>query len=239
MTKVQEGDVETYLVLIEFTQTYYSQKPRYNYAFLVKKLGGDRRIVIHSKYRHPRAVAEAHGGPGDRRPGVGAAGRASGRQAGALMLDEFAALGHLEPVEWSFGLTAGYSVQLWAILQDLHQLKCAYGEGAGTFLANAGVIQVFNVADIDTATWVSRSMGAMTEAYYTTGQSKTYADGSWFASYGSSENLNLTLRDLATPDEVMRMDGGHLLLLRPGARPTLARKVRCYADAGFLSGTAP
>lgn len=47
----------------------------------------------------------------------------------------------------------------WAILQDLHQLKSAYGERAGMFLVTAGVIQVFDVADIDTATWVSRSIG--------------------------------------------------------------------------------
>jgi type IV secretion system protein VirD4 len=70
-----------------------------------------------------------------------------------LLLDEFAALGRLESVERAFGLMAGYGVQIWAILQDLHQLRAAYGQAAGTFLSNAGLVQVFNVADIDTATW--------------------------------------------------------------------------------------
>ena len=40
-----------------------------------------------------------------------------------FMLDEFAALGRLEPIERAFGLMAGYGLQLWVILQDLHQLR--------------------------------------------------------------------------------------------------------------------
>ncbi|WP_395442847.1 type IV secretory system conjugative DNA transfer family protein [Caulobacter sp. UC70_42] len=39
-----------------------------------------------------------------------------------FLLDEFAALGRLEPVERAFGLMAGYGLQLWPILQDMHQL---------------------------------------------------------------------------------------------------------------------
>jgi type IV secretion system protein VirD4 len=150
-----------------------------------------------------------------------------------LMLDEFAALDRLEPVERAFGLMAGYGVQLWAILQDLHQLKSVYGERAGTFLANAGVIQVFNVADVETATWVSRSLGTATQAYYTSGQTTTSSPGQWSNSYGSSTNLNFAKRDLATPDEVMRIDDDCLILLRPGQNPTVARKVRYYVDREF------
>ncbi len=160
-------------------------------------------------------------------------GAAADAKSVLLMLDEFAALGHLEPVERAFGLMAGYGVQLWAILQDLHQLKSAYGDHAGTFLANAGVIQVFNVADIDTATWVSRSMGTATEAYYTSGQTTTHTPGKFFAGQGNSTNLNLARRDLATPDEVMRMNEHQLLLLRPGENPTVATKIRYYSDPEF------
>jgi type IV secretion system protein VirD4 len=91
------------------------------------------------------------------------------------------------------------------------------------------------VADVDTATWVSRSMGTATEAYYTSGQTASQTPGKFFATQGSSTNLNLARRDLATPDEVMRMDGDNLILLRPGANPTVARKVRYYADADFMT----
>src|SRR4051794_19072424 len=56
---------------------------------------------------------------------------------------------------------------------DLHgrpPLKSLYGPRAGTFLSNAGVTQVFNVNDVETATWISRTLGATTEAYETTSQ---------------------------------------------------------------------
>lgn len=39
------------------------------------------------------------------------------------LLDEFAALGHLASIERAMGLMAGDGVQLWPILQDIHQLR--------------------------------------------------------------------------------------------------------------------
>ncbi|MBX9912041.1 MAG: type IV secretory system conjugative DNA transfer family protein, partial [Beijerinckiaceae bacterium] len=75
------------------------------------------------------------------------------------LLDEFAALGNLAPVERAMGLMAGYGVQLWPILQDVHQLRATYGRRAGTFLSNAGVLQVFGVNDHDSARLVSDLTG--------------------------------------------------------------------------------
>ncbi|SSC70160.1 unnamed protein product [Ciceribacter sp. T2.26MG-112.2] len=71
------------------------------------------------------------------------------------LLDEFAVLGHLAQVESAMGLMAGYGVQLWPILQDIHQLRATYGRRAGTFLSNAGVLQVFGVNDLETAELIS------------------------------------------------------------------------------------
>ena len=48
-----------------------------------------------------------------------------------LLLDEFAALGRLQPVERAMGLMAGYGLQLWPILQDIHQLRSLYGTRPG------------------------------------------------------------------------------------------------------------
>src|SRR4051794_40204376 len=90
-----------------------------------------------------------------------------------FLLDEFAALGPLEPVVRAYGLMAGYGMQLWAILQDLHQLKSLYGPRAGTFLSNAGVTQIFNVNDVETAAWVSKTLGTTTEIYETTSRRST------------------------------------------------------------------
>ncbi|CAM4027925.1 type IV secretory system conjugative DNA transfer family protein [Paracoccus yeei] len=68
---------------------------------------------------------------------------------------EFAALGRLEAMERAMGLMAGYGIQLWPILQDMSQLKDLYGTRAGTFIANAGIQQVFGVNDLETAKWLS------------------------------------------------------------------------------------
>jgi type IV secretion system protein VirD4 len=156
-----------------------------------------------------------------------------------FLLDEFAALGRLEAVERAFGLMAGYGLQLWPILQDMHQLWGAYGERAGTFLSNAGLVQIFNVADLETATWVSRSLGATTIAYETSGSSISQSPNQLFSTHASSTSTHLSRRDLLTPDEVMRLDGSLEILLRPGQPPALAQKVRYYADPEFVGLADP
>ncbi|WP_269713929.1 type IV secretory system conjugative DNA transfer family protein [Caulobacter sp. NIBR2454] len=153
-----------------------------------------------------------------------------------FLLDEFRSLGQLEAVERAFGLLAGYGVQLWPFVQDLHQLRGAYGQEAGTFLSNAGLVQVFNVADVDTASWVSRTLGSRTVRYETAGGSSTASPGQWGESHTSSSSDHLSGRPLLTADEVMGFDGGKMILLRPGARPAFVWKVRYWDDAEFRSG---
>src|SRR3954465_4170883 len=151
-----------------------------------------------------------------------------------FLLDEFAALGPLEPVVRAYGLMAGYGMQLWAILQDLHQLKSLYGPRAGTFLSNAGVTQIFNVNDVETAAWVSKTLGATTEAYETTSQNVSYGKGAPFLGTRSEGTAtHLVRRDLFTPDEVMRLPADTMLLFRQGAYPIRAGKVRYFADPEF------
>ena len=75
-----------------------------------------------------------------------------------LMLDEFAALGRPEALEQVFGRMVGYGLEPWPIPQDLHQRRSVYGERAGTFLSNAGLIQLFNDGDVKAATLVSKPL---------------------------------------------------------------------------------
>ena len=152
-----------------------------------------------------------------------------------FLLDEFAALGRLEPVERAMGLMAGYGVQLWPILQDLHQLRGTYGHAAGTFLSNAGLVQVFNVNDTDTADWVSRALGETTETYETGSRGETrqrnLADRRSSTSTGTAGHL--VRRALLTPDEVRRLPPDRQILFKAGAPPIFARKLRYYADPEF------
>lgn len=153
-----------------------------------------------------------------------------------FLLDEFTALGRLEPVERAMGLMAGYGLQLWPILQDLHQLKSTYGERAGTFLANAGVTQVFNVNDSDTAAWVSKGLGDATEVYETSSASTSSKAGDWLGAQRSTSagtSTHLARRALLTPDEVRRLPADRAILFVAGEAPVVARKVVYYADPEF------
>ena len=132
-----------------------------------------------------------------------------------LMLDECAALGRMKPIEQALGLAAGYRVQLWSIFQDLHQLRATYGRTAETFLSNAGIVQVFNVNDVDTARWVSTTLGNRTVPTSVRGFS------AW------------TGRPLLTSDEISSMDPDRMLILPQEGRPILAWKPRYYTDAEF------
>ncbi|ESQ76556.1 type IV secretory system conjugative DNA transfer family protein [Asticcacaulis sp. YBE204] len=143
------------------------------------------------------------------------------------LLDEFAALGHLAPVERAMGLMAGYGVQLWPILQDIHQLKATYGQRAGTFLSNAGVLQVFSVNDHETAKLVSDLLGQTTVTFQTQSRNLDSEDT------GLSFSQQQTGRPLLTPDEVRRLPAHAQLLFLTGQRPIIAKKIRYYEDREF------
>ncbi|MBW8321086.1 MAG: type IV secretory system conjugative DNA transfer family protein, partial [Rhizobium sp.] len=145
------------------------------------------------------------------------------------LLDEFAALGHLAPVERAMGLMAGYGVQLWPILQDIHQLRATYGRRAGTFLSNAGVLQVFGVNDVETAELISRSIGK-TDAQYLT---RSWSEGK------KSSSEHISARDLINPDEIMRLDRDQMILLRQGQRPARVHKLRYFTDPEFRGAFDP
>lgn len=141
-----------------------------------------------------------------------------------FLLDEFAAFGRLEAVERAMGLMAGYGIQLWPILQDMSQLRDLYGTRANTFIANAGVQQVFGVNDFETAKWLSQSIGQETRAYQSTSHKPGEMD---------STTTSVTGRDLLTPDEIMQMPPEAQLLRIQGQPVTVARKLRYYADPEF------
>ncbi|MEO0525215.1 MAG: type IV secretory system conjugative DNA transfer family protein [Pseudomonadota bacterium] len=141
-----------------------------------------------------------------------------------FLLDEFAALGRLEAVERAMGLMAGYGLQLWPILQDMSQLRDLYGDRANTFIANAGVQQVFGVNDFETAKWLSQMIGQETAGF----QTDSFKPGD-----GPSFSNHLTGRDLLTPDEIMQMPPNVQLLRVQGQPSALAQKLRYYADPEF------
>ena len=106
----------------------------------------------------------------------------------------------------------------------MSQLKDLYGERAGTFIANAGVQQVFGVNDFETAKWLSQMIGQETTGF----QTDSYKPGD-----APNFSNNLTGRDLLTPDEIMQMPPELQLLRVQGQPSALAQKLRYYADPEF------
>ena len=188
------------------------------------------RLLVSQALQDIARDAEASQKPSGASPALSGAPTAPVSATGRLkaptlfLLDEFAALGRLEAVERAMGLMAGYGLQLWPILQDMSQLRDLYGERAGTFIANAGVQQVFGVNDFETAKWLSQMIGQETTGF----QTDSYKPGD-----NPSFSNNLTGRDLLTPDEIMQMPPELQLLRVQGQPSALAQKLRYYADPEF------
>ena len=144
-----------------------------------------------------------------------------------FLLDEFASLGNLAAVERAMGLMAGYGVQLWPILQDVHQLRATYGQRAGTFLSNAGVLQVFGVNDHESARLISDLLGQGTIVFRTMSRALDAEES------GISLSDQHVGRALMTPDEVRNLPEDLQLLFLASQRPIMAAKLAYYADPEF------
>jgi type IV secretion system protein VirD4 len=159
--------------------------------------------------------------------------RKSGRPKRPVLfiLDEFAALGYLEPVETAMGLLAGYGVQLWPILQDLSQLRDLYPHRWPTFLGNAGVVQAFGCAETTTAEWLSSRLGNRTVATRQQSMSGAAVGGVGMDHY--SQSVGVVSRPLLTPDELMRLPAESEILLMPGHAPALVGKLAYFRDKEY------
>ncbi|MES3045290.1 TraM recognition domain-containing protein [Sphingomonas faeni] len=91
-----------------------------------------------------------------------------------FLLDEFAALGRLEPVARAMELMAGYGLQHWPILQDMDQLK---RPTTARMQGRSGVIQAFEINDHATADMRSRTLGDTTLEYDTVSTSQAIGWG--------------------------------------------------------------
>ena len=224
-TELRQGVTSIFLVLPPNRLDAYSRWLRLMVAQALQDIA---RAADSPSAAHSAAGASDESGPVPSIAPRLSQGPLRGAQPGLgptlFLLDEFAALGRLEAVERGMGLMAGYGIQLWPILQDLSQLRDLYGARAGTFIANAAVHQVFGVNDLETAKWLSESIGKETVQ----SRSESFRPGE-----PVSTTTAPTARDLLTPDEIMQLPD-HLQLLRVQGRPVLlAEKLRYHADPEF------
>jgi type IV secretion system protein VirD4 len=144
-----------------------------------------------------------------------------------LFIDEFGQLGYMAAIEDAISLVRGYGVAFWLFIQDLSQLKGVYPKWQ-TFLANSAK-QFFGTADLDTAKYISESLGQYTATYRTANQS-SHMIKIHEGSGGSSEQV--VARSLLTPDEVMRLGDRPIVLIR-GENPHLLGKINYLTDPEY------
>jgi type IV secretion system protein VirD4 len=139
-----------------------------------------------------------------------------------FLLDEFAHLGRMAPIERDLALVGGYGASFWLVLQDLGQLKATYPEKWSSMLANAEVLQAFAVNDWDTADYLSKLTGEATVLVESDNVSRSRSHGK---SSGSQESAAQTVsekaRRLLLPDEIRRL-GPKQLLFGRGVAPVIA-----------------
>jgi type IV secretion system protein VirD4 len=123
-----------------------------------------------------------------------------------LMLDEFAQLGYLPPIENAMGIARGFGVQLWPFLQDLNQLRALYKARWETFIGARGALTAFAPQDWSTAEYLARLAGQTTKLV---------------ESWNESDDLQGSGREgrnwapqgfpLFRPEELMGMGAGRML----------------------------
>lgn len=156
------------------------------------------------------------------------------------ILDEFGQLGYMKPVEDAVSLLSGYGLNFWIFLQDLSQIKGVYPRWQ-TFLANSAKT-FFGTADLDTAKYISSSLGQFTIEYATSSESQNEGTSSATFSFkgnssneGSSmsHNQQLSGRALLTPDEIMKLGSLRPIVLINGEPPYLLTRLNYLTDPEY------
>jgi len=157
-----------------------------------------------------------------------------------FLLDEFAHLGRMPPVQRHIGLAGGFGVTFWLIVQDVSQLRSTYGETWPTFLANVDVLQVFGINDWDTAEYVSKMTGEATIYVESTHHSRGVSRGLHAQrQLGAGRAWSEHGRRLLLPDEVRRLPRTAEVLFVKGGAPLLVERLHYLRDPEFAERADP
>jgi type IV secretion system protein VirD4 len=158
-----------------------------------------------------------------------------------FLLDEFANMGRLSGLGESLTGLPGLGVRVWAIVQELADLRRVYGkELTDTILSQAEVKQFFAVQNNDLARQLSATLGTRTvkTMNYSLGQRE---DDEITPSVGE------TGQPLLSADEIRRLQPGKQLILYQHAPPILCDRVaywevepwRQWAEPNPIEGAPP
>jgi type IV secretion system protein VirD4 len=149
-----------------------------------------------------------------------------------FVLDEFPVLGYVEAIEKAAGLMAGFGVKLWAIVQNVGQLKQHYEKSWETFVANSGALTAFGVVDLESLQVLSGKLGRMrmTEQVPTGAVGQALLSG---AAAFRDEHHDIPLLAAHEVESKFGRDEKRLLILGAGCMPAVAERFVYYKDAMF------
>jgi type IV secretion system protein VirD4 len=149
----------------------------------------------------------------------------------SLLLDEFANIGKIPDFETTISLARGRGVSLVLGIQSLGQLDALYGiANAKTIISNCGTKIALSGLDVDTAEYISRSLGETT-----TSVRKITRNGFLNPSYGTSKDEHS--RRLLTADEVRRIGHDEAIVITSNLRPMRLKKL--FYDEPATAAIAP
>jgi type IV secretion system protein VirD4 len=126
-----------------------------------------------------------------------------------FIMDEFAQLGRLGPIEDALGQGRGYGIALLPVLQDINQLRDLYQARAETFAGMSGAVFGFPPNDMNTAEWMSKRSGEETVVGISAGDGRG-------GDPGPSVNYHPQIRPRYAPHELFNLPEGHGLVWAAG-----------------------
>ena len=146
-----------------------------------------------------------------------------------FIIDEFGSIGHIPDIPRDIALMSGYGLDFTLVIQGLDQLDHHYNKAKGTILNNCGYKWFCNVLDLETAKYVSESLGKAPVRTKTTSKSTSESTSSSSGTSGdrgtsgetSSESTSHgeTGRSLLTPEEILTLGRAEAILLSPFEKP--------------------
>lgn len=145
-----------------------------------------------------------------------------------MVCNEFSQLGHMESVSNAMGLSAGYRLQLFIVVQDLTRLKEHYHDGWETFLANAGAQLFMAARDVFTQEYVSKLCGVVEVATKSTSTHDVTLEQMIHGQSGVNVSISERVRPLLYPHEVAQLDDDRMLMFIEGYKGVLQAYRRPY-----------
>ncbi len=144
-----------------------------------------------------------------------------------FLIDEFAALGRLDDLPRDIATMSGFGVDFALIVQGLDQLKDHYAEAKATILSNCAYQWFCNVNDLESAKYLSDTLGKATVETTSTSSSSSSSSSAHGGSSSSSQSTthSETGRSLLNPDEVLNLGKDVAIAIQPNGHPHYLRPV--------------